>query len=235
MSKSKIAALDSGAAIESPTTLARSAKKSKASGKKPRGSVVEIRSESPNGAIARHMQDVIGLLGEDTAREGLVNTPIRVEKALKYMTSGYTADIQRIVNGALFDVKYDEVVIVRDIEFFSMCEHHMLPFFGKMHVAYLPGTRVIGLSKIPRLVDVFARRLQIQERLTQQVAETIQELLNPRGVAVVCEARHFCMMMRGVEKQHSGAITSAMLGAFRTNKETRNELLSLIGQRSTAI
>ncbi len=135
----------------------------------------------------------------------------------------------------LFDVKYDEVVIVRDIEFFSMCEHHMLPFFGKMHVAYLPDAKVIGLSKIPRIVDVFARRLQIQERLTQQVAETLQELLNPRGVAVICEARHFCMMMRGVEKQHSGAITSAMLGAFRENQETRNELLSLVGQRSTAL
>jgi GTP cyclohydrolase IA len=143
--------------------------------------------------------------------------------------------VKQIVNGALFDVKYDEVVIVRDIEFFSLCEHHLLPFFGKMHVAYLPDQKVIGLSKIPRLVDVFARRLQIQERLTQQVAETIQELVNPVGVGVICEARHFCMMMRGVEKQHSGAITSAMLGAFRDNKETRNEFLSLVGQRSTAI
>ena len=127
------------------------------------------------------------------------------------------------MNGALFDVKYDELVIVRDIEFFSMCEHHLLPFFGKMHVAYLPDSKVIGLSKIPRIVDVFARRFQIQERLTQQVAETIQELLQPRGVGVICEARHFCMMMRGVEKQHSGAMTSAMLGAFRDNRETRND------------
>jgi GTP cyclohydrolase I len=135
------------------------------------------------------------------------------------------------VNGALFAVKYDEMVIVKDIEFFSMCEHHLLPFFGKIHVAYLPNDRVIGLSKIPRIVDVFARRLQIQERLTQQVAETIQDLVNPRGVAVICEARHFCMMMRGVEKQHSGTITSSMLGAFRENKETRNELLSLLGPR----
>jgi GTP cyclohydrolase IA len=139
------------------------------------------------------------------------------------------------VNGALFGVNYDEVVIVRDIEFFSMCEHHMLPFFGKMHVAYLPNNKVIGLSKIPRLVDVFARRLQIQERLTQQVAEVIQKLIEPKGVAVVCEARHFCMMMRGVEKQHSGAVTSAMLGAFRDNKETRNELLSLLGRGSIGV
>ena len=143
--------------------------------------------------------------------------------------------MDKVVNGALFDVDYDEMVVVRDIEFFSMCEHHMLPFFGKMHVAYLPSNKVIGLSKIPRIVDVFARRLQIQERLTQEVAETIQTMIQPRGVAVICEARHFCMMMRGVEKQHSGAMTSAMLGAFRENKETRNELLSLLTQRTTNI
>src|SRR5581483_6472190 len=173
-------------------------------------------------------------LGEDPQRDGLLRTPERTEKALKYLTSGYSADLQEIVNGALFDVEYDEMVIVRDIEFFSLCEHHMLPFFGKMHVAYLPQSKVIGLSKIPRVVDVFARRLQIQERLTQQIAETLQELLNPRGVAVICEARHFCMMMRGVEKQHSGAVTSAMLGAFRDNKETRNELLSLVSRSSQA-
>ncbi|MBV8070366.1 MAG: GTP cyclohydrolase I FolE [Acidobacteriaceae bacterium] len=191
--------------------------------------VIEIQAKSPS--IASHMRDVIRALGEDPGREGLANTPERIEKALRYLTSGYSADLAEIVNGALFDVKYDEVVIVRDIEFFSMCEHHMLPFFGKMHVAYLPETRVIGLSKIPRIVDVFARRLQIQERLTQQVAETIQQLIHPKGVAVVCEARHFCMMMRGVEKQHSGAITSAMLGAFRDSSQTRNEVLSLIGNR----
>ncbi len=188
-----------------------------------------------NRSIAENMRDVLLALGEDPERDGLVKTPERVERALQFMTSGYTTDIERIVNGALFDVQYDEVVIVRDIEFFSMCEHHMLPFFGKMHVAYLPKSKVIGLSKIPRIVDAFARRLQIQERLTQQVADCIQELLEPRGVGVICEARHFCMMMRGVEKQHSGAITSAMLGAFRTNKETRHELLSLVGQRSTVI
>jgi GTP cyclohydrolase IA len=186
-------------------------------------------------SIASHMREVIRELGEDPTREGLVRTPERSEKALRFLTSGYSADLNQIVNGALFDVEYDEVVIVRDIEFFSTCEHHLLPFFGKIHVAYLPDKKVIGLSKIPRLVDAFARRLQIQERLTQQIAQTIQDMLKPRGVAVICEARHFCMMMRGVEKQHSGAITSAMLGAFRKNKETRNELLSLIGQRARAI
>jgi GTP cyclohydrolase IA len=197
--------------------------------------VIEIKRKPPQGTIAPHMREVLRQLGEDPEREGLVNTPQRVEKALHYLTSGYSANLDQIVNGALFDVKYDEVVIVRDIEFFSMCEHHMLPFFGKIHVAYLPDKKVIGLSKLPRIVDVFARRLQIQERLTQEVAETLQNLIQPRGVAVICEARHFCMMMRGVEKQHSGAITSAMLGAFRDNRETRNELLSLIGGRSKTL
>jgi GTP cyclohydrolase IA len=197
--------------------------------------VIDIQSKASSASIASHVKEILRALGEDPERDGLLSTPERSEKAFRYLTSGYSADVQKVVNGALFDVKYDEVVIVRDIEFFSLCEHHLLPFFGKMHVAYLPDQKVIGLSKIPRLVDVFARRLQIQERLTQQVAETIQELVSPVGVAVICEARHFCMMMRGVEKQHSGAITSAMLGAFRDNKETRNELLSLVGQRSTAI
>ena len=206
---------------KSPTTL------------KKNHQVIEFAGKT--GTIASHMKDIITKLGEDPERGGLLRTPERSEKALRYLTSGYSADVHQIVNGALFDVKYDEVVIVRDIEFFSLCEHHLLPFFGKMHVAYLPDSKVIGLSKIPRIVDVFARRLQIQERLTQQVAETLQHLLKPRGVGVICEARHFCMMMRGVEKQHSGAITSAMLGAFRDNRETRNELLSLVGQRSTAI
>jgi GTP cyclohydrolase I len=215
------------------TNLGASAKERPITGEK--NSVIEFQSKLSRTSIADHMREVIQSLGEDPTREGLLRTPERTEKALKYLTSGYSADIRKIVNGALFEVEYDEVVVVRDIEFFSMCEHHMLPFFGKMHVAYLPGSKVIGLSKIPRIVDVFARRLQIQERLTQQVAETLQELLSPRGVAVICEARHFCMMMRGVEKQHSGAITSAMLGAFRDSKETRSELLSLVGQRSTAI
>ena len=202
---------------------------------KKKGPVIEFQSKAANSVIAPHIREVIEALGEDPDRQGLIRTPARAEKALRYLTSGYSTDLHEIVNGALFDVNYDEVVIVRDIEFFSLCEHHLLPFFGKIHVAYLPGEKVIGLSKIPRIVDVFARRLQIQERLTQQVAETLQELLNPKGVAVICEARHFCMMMRGVEKQHSGAITSAMLGAFRENKETRDELLSLIGQRARAI
>src|SRR5947199_507525 len=159
---------------------------------KSRNKVVEMQA-SPKGAIADNIRQIIEELGEDPEREGLLRTPVRSEKALRYLTSGYSADIQHIVNGAMFDVKYDELVIVRDIEFFSMCEHHLLPFFGKMHVAYLPNSKVIGLSKIPRIVDVFARRFQIQERLTQQVAETIQELVEPRGVGVICEARHFCM------------------------------------------
>jgi GTP cyclohydrolase IA len=175
---------------------------------------------------------VIAALGEDPEREGLVRTPERVEKALRFLTSGYSTDVGKIINGAVFAVKYDEMVIVKDIEFFSLCEHHLLPFFGKVHIAYLAGKRVIGLSKLPRIVDVFARRLQIQERMTQQIAECIQEALDPLGVGVVAEAQHFCMMMRGVEKQHSGTVTSTMLGAFRTNKETRDEFLSLIKTRS---
>jgi len=182
--------------------------------------------------IAPLVQEILARLGEDPAREGLVHTPRRVDQALRFLTSGYRTDIQKIVNGALYDVKYDEMVVVKDIEFFSMCEHHMLPFFGKLHVAYLPKQKVIGLSKIPRIVDAFARRLQIQERLTQQVAQTIQEVVDPVGVGVICEARHFCMMMRGVEKQHSGAMTSAMLGAFRTRKETRDEFLALVNHRN---
>jgi GTP cyclohydrolase I len=202
---------------------------------KKNGSLIEIQQKGRKISIASQMREVIQALGEDPSRDGLVRTPERIEQALRYLTSGYSADLGQIVNGALFDVEYDEVVIVRDIEFFSMCEHHMLPFFGKVHVAYLPASKVIGLSKIPRIVDVFARRLQIQERMTRQIADTIQELVHPRGVAVICEARHFCMMMRGVEKQHSGAVTSAMLGAFRDNKETRNELLSLVGRNSPVI
>jgi GTP cyclohydrolase I len=184
-----------------------------------------------SGTIAAHMDEVLRLLGEDDSREGLLRTPERAEKALRFLTSGYQADLRQIVNGALFQVKHDEMVIVKEIEFYSLCEHHMLPFFGKMHVAYLPKDRVIGLSKIPRIVDVFARRLQVQERLTQQVADAIQQFTAPRGVGVVCEARHFCMMMRGVEKQHSGTVTSAMLGAFR-KKETRSEFLSLVAHNS---
>ena len=182
--------------------------------------------------IAPLIEDLLGRLGEDPKRDGLLRTPHRVDKSLRFLTSGYRMDINKILNGALYEVKYDEMVVVRDIEFFSLCEHHMLPFYGKMHVAYLPQKKVIGLSKIPRLVDMFARRLQIQERLTQQVAQTIQEVIRPLGVGVICEAKHFCMMMRGVEKQHSGAMTSAMLGAFRDRKETRDEFLALVNHRS---
>src|SRR5215208_5845004 len=170
-------------------------------------------------------------LGEDPDREGLARTPVRVEKALKFLTSGYGADIDQVLNNALFTVDYNEMVIVKDIDFYSLCEHHLLPFFGKCHVAYIPRTQVVGLSKIPRLVDVFARRLQIQERLTNQIAETIREKIDPLGVAVVCEGTHLCMSMRGVEKQNSFAITSAMLGAFRDNSRTRMEFLELVKVR----
>src|SRR3982074_923991 len=182
------------------------------------------------------MQDLIRKLladlGEDPSREGLVDTPKRVEKAYKFLTSGYHADIDRVLNNALFVVVYGEMVIVKDIDFSSLCEHHLLPFFGKCHVAYIPTTKVIGLSKIPRLVDVFARRLQVQERLTKQIADTIQEKIAPLGVAVVIEATHLCMSMRGVEKQNSFAVTSAMQGAFRNNARTRMEFLELIKLRS---
>jgi GTP cyclohydrolase I len=196
--------------------------------KKHKASVQVITPREETGGIAAHVKQIITSLGEDPSREGLQLTPARVEKALKYLTSGYAIDIQSIVNGAIFTVQYDEMVILKDVEFYSMCEHHMLPFFGKMHVAYLAKNKVLGLSKIPRIVDAFARRLQIQERLTQQVARCLEELLDPLGVAVICEASHFCMMMRGVEKQGSSTVTSAMLGAFRTQKETRDEFLSLV-------
>lgn len=181
--------------------------------------------------IAPLVKSLISALGEDPERDGLLLTPKRVEKALRFLTDGYNADVQKIVNGAVFEVKYDEMVIVKDIEFYSMCEHHMLPFFGKAHVAYIAKNKVIGLSKVPRLVDVFARRLQIQERMTQEIAQCVQDLLDPVGVGVIVEAQHFCMMMRGVEKQHSGTVTSTMLGAFRDRKETRDEFLSLIRNR----
>jgi GTP cyclohydrolase I len=190
-----------------------------------------IKVMPPQGpTIASRMKDVLEMLGEDPSREGLLRTPERYEKAMRYLTSGYTTNLEEIVNGALFSVKVDSMVIVKDVEFFSMCEHHMLPFFGKMHVAYLPKDKVIGLSKIPRIIDMYARRLQLQERLTQQVAEAMTEVISPRGVGVLCEARHFCMMMRGVEKQHSGTVTSTMLGSFRSNKSTRDEFLSLVGR-----
>ena len=171
-------------------------------------------------------------LGEDPTREGLRDTPKRVEKAYRFLTNGYHADIDEVLNNALFTVDYSEMVIVKDIDFYSLCEHHLLPFFGKCHVAYLPTTKVIGLSKIPRIVDVFARRLQVQERLTNQIAATIQEKIAPLGVAVVMEATHLCMSMRGVEKQNSFAVTSAMLGSFRDNARTRMEFLELLKLRS---
>ena len=190
------------------------------------------KSENP---IAPLVKDMLAALGEDPKRDGLLRTPERVEKALKFLTSGYQVDVEKLLNNAFYEVKYDEMVVVRDIEFFSLCEHHMLPFFGKVHVAYLPKKRVVGLSKIPRLVDAFARRLQIQERMTQEIAQTIQDALDPVGVGVICEARHLCMMMRGVEKQHSGAMTSAMLGAFRSQKETRDEFLALVNHKSNGV
>src|SRR5258705_12088773 len=171
-------------------------------------------------------------LGENPDREGLIRTPARVEKALRFLTGGYDANIDDVLNDALFTVDYSEMVIVKDIDFYSLCEHHLLPFFGKCHVAYIPRKRVIGLSKIPRLVDVFARLLQIHDRITNQIAETIREKIDPLGVAVVCEATHLCMSMRGVEKQNSFAVTSAMLGAFRDNARTRMEFLELIKLRS---
>jgi GTP cyclohydrolase I len=167
-------------------------------------------------------------IGEDPERPGLVRTPQRADKALRFLTSGYETDVQSIVNGALFEEKCDEMVVVKDIEFYSMCEHHLLPFFGKCHVAYLPKNKVVGLSKIARLVNMFARRLQIQERLTSQIANAINDHLNPQGVGVIIEARHLCMVMRGVEKQNSMAVTSAMLGQFRESKQTRDEFLSLV-------
>lgn len=177
------------------------------------------------------LREVIEMLGEDPARQGLQRTPHRVARSLAFLTSGYRQDIDKVLNGALFDVAYDEMVIVRDIEIFSLCEHHLLPFFGRCHVAYIPDKRVIGLSKIPRLVEVFARRLQIQERLTQQIAQTIMEKIHPQGVGVVIEARHLCMIMRGVEKQNSVAITSHMLGVFRDEHRTREEFLTLARTR----
>jgi len=188
----------------------------------------EARTESVTDPIEEAMRGILRGLGEDPGRDGLLRTPQRVAKSLRFLTSGYTKDIDKVLNGALFDVCYDEMVLVRDIEVFSLCEHHLLPFFGRCHVAYIPNNKVIGLSKIPRLVDVFARRLQVQERLTQQIAETIMEKINPQGVGVVLEARHLCMIMRGVEKQNSEAVTSAMLGVFRDDYRTREEFLNLV-------
>ncbi len=181
------------------------------------------------------VKEMLVRLGEDPEREGLLRTPARVHKALEFLTRGYNEDPEAMLKNALFTVSYDEMVIVKDVEVFSLCEHHMLPFFGKVHVAYIPNGKVIGLSKIPRLIEMFSRRLQIQERLTTQIAETIQKVIQPQGVGVVIEARHLCMMMRGVEKQHSQAVTSSMLGCFREEQETRTEFLSLIRQRPNGV
>jgi GTP cyclohydrolase IA len=177
------------------------------------------------------VREILVRLGEDPKREGLLGTPGRVQRAFTELTAGYKDDPESILRGALFSVNYDEMVIVKDVEMFSLCEHHLLPFFGKVHVAYIPNGKVVGLSKIPRLVEVFARRLQVQERLTTQIAETIQDAIEPQGVAVVIEARHLCMMMRGVEKQHSATVTSSMQGVFRDCVQTREEFLSLIRHR----
>lgn len=174
------------------------------------------------------LRELLARLGEDPDRDGLLKTPERMQKALEYLTKGYREDPATVLNDALFEVSYDEMVIVKDIEMFSLCEHHLLPFFGKVHVAYIPHGKVVGLSKIPRLVDMFARRLQVQERLTVQIAETIQKAIQPQGVGVVIEARHLCVMMRGIEKQHSSAVTSHMLGSFRSSEKTREEFLALI-------
>jgi GTP cyclohydrolase IA len=197
---------------------------------KPVRGVAELDEGLGGYSVAEMYREILSRLGEDPNRDGLVATPTRVEKSLSFLTKGYCEDPHRILHGALFDVDYDEMVIVKDIEMFSLCEHHMLPFFGKVHVAYIPNGKVIGLSKIPRLVEVFARRLQVQERLTRQIADAIQGAIKPQGVGVVIEARHLCMMMRGIEKQHSSTVTSAMVGCFR-QKETRAEFLSLVRQQ----
>ncbi len=173
-------------------------------------------------------RELLVRLGEDPTRDGLLDTPERMEKSMAFLTRGYAMDVKTVLHEALFEVEYDEMVIVKDIEFFSMCEHHLLPFFGKAHIAYVPNGRVIGLSKVPRVVDVFARRLQVQERLTTEIADAITEAIEPQGVAVILEAQHLCMMMRGVEKQHSATVTSAMRGVFKTQLQTRNEFLSLV-------
>jgi GTP cyclohydrolase IA len=184
--------------------------------------------EVAHGRIAELVREMLVLIGENPDREGLRRTPERFEKALRFLTSGYRQDPEKLLNGAMFSVCYDEMVVVRDIELYSLCEHHLLPFFGKCHIAYIPDKKVVGLSKVARLVNMYARRLQIQERLTSQIATALQDKLSPHGVGVIIEARHLCMVMRGVEKQNSTTTTSAMLGAFRESKQTRDEFLSLV-------
>jgi len=197
-----------------------------------RSTIVESGHAADADPLAEAVRTMLREVGEDPEREGVLKTPERVAKSLRFLTSGYRQDVKKLLNGAVFSVAYDEMVIVKDIEIFSMCEHHLLPFFGRCHVAYVPTEKVIGLSKIPRLVDVFARRFQIQERLTTQIAETIMETVKPQGVGVIIEARHLCMIMRGVEKQNSVAVTSSMLGVFRDCDQTRAEFLRLVRERS---
>ena len=181
--------------------------------------------------IEKSIENILKDIGEDPRRQGLIKTPNRVAEAYKFLTSGYSKNIDEILNGAIFDEKYDEMVIVKDIDFYSLCEHHMLPFYGKVHVSYIPNGRIVGLSKIPRIVEVFARRLQVQERMTQEIADTIEKYLEPQGVAVVVEGIHMCMMMRGVEKQNAYAITSAVHGVFNEDARTRSEFMNLISHR----
>lgn len=193
--------------------------------------IAEFERTGLSDAIEEEVSKILGHLGENPGREGLLNTPRRVARSLRFLTRGYGQEVDKVLNGALYSVAYDEMVIVKDIEVFSLCEHHLLPFFGRCHVAYVPTDKVIGLSKIPRLVDMFSRRLQVQERLTTEIAETIMDKIKPQGVAVVIEAKHLCMIMRGVEKQNSIAVTSAMLGVFRDCDQTRAEFLRLICDR----
>ena len=191
-----------------------------------------VNGAEPNGArIESHLRDILADLGEDPKREGLLATPRRVAKSLRELTSGYRVDVDAMINNALFTESYDEMVLVRDISFYSLCEHHMLPFFGRAHVAYLPDKKILGLSKIPKLVEIFARRLQVQERLTQQIANTLADKLKPKGVGVILEARHLCMEMRGAESHHSPTTTSCMLGTFQSDARTRKEFLDLIRAR----
>ncbi len=199
---------------------------------KRRATVAEPQQARHPDPLEEAVRTTLRELGEDPEREGLLKTAHRVAESMRFLTSGYHQDVKKVLNGAVYSVAYDEMVIVKDIEIFSLCEHHLLPFFGRCHVAYIPTQKVIGLSKIPRLVDVFARRLQIQERLTNQIAETIMETVKPQGVGVIIEAKHLCMIMRGVEKQNSVAVTSAMLGAFRDDGQTRAEFLRLVRERS---
>ena len=203
--------------------------------KKTTNNRVDLQDNGRPTELRDMVRRMLMMLGEDPMRNGLLKTPERVERALQFMTRGYSEDIDELLNGALFPIEYDEMVIVKDIDFFSMCEHHMLPFFGRCHVGYMPNKRVVGLSKIPRLVDALSRRFQVQERLTVQIAETLQSKLNAHGVAVVVEARHLCMMMRGVEKQNTVCVTSTMLGVFRSQLQTREEFLKLIDRRGGAV